>query len=105
MCVWTRYNLSVIPAKNGHCNFYIIECKIFILRCISIFFSGKIAKCQQRKEPDSDCCHIYCRSAAFQLVDGAANGALFVDFLHGLQPHLPPNAVIVMDNVHFNHAH
>lgn len=41
----------------------------------------------------------------YKLVDGAANGGIFREFLNELQPHLPHHAVIVMDNVRFHHSH
>jgi transposase len=41
----------------------------------------------------------------YKLVDGAANGTIFREFLDELQPYLPHNVVIVMDNVRFHHCH
>jgi transposase/arginine repressor len=40
----------------------------------------------------------------YKLVDGAANGHIFYDFLNELVHLLPQNAVLVMDNVRFHHG-
>jgi transposase len=40
----------------------------------------------------------------YKLVDGAANGVIFADFLGELQPLLPPQSVVIMDNVRFHHG-
>lgn len=40
-----------------------------------------------------------------RLVNGAANGGIFADFLEELEAFLPENAVLIMDNVRFHHGH
>jgi transposase len=40
----------------------------------------------------------------YKLKDGAANGVVFSEFLEELVPFLPPQPVIVMDNVRFHHG-